>query len=294
MMAKKLSVQPALTTVWGRPGESPQFVLLPAGAGSLAGWTIGIKIQGGLHHDRNTRRDGAGDKDSPGDATPQQVRENFGGCNERRKRGDRGRGRSERGEGDIMNPKDHARKLTTTLNRLKKAGACLERYQHLVKSLGGVSFGRNVPINLLTILEINGIDDCLWALGATTKNSNKIARLIAADCAESVLYLFEGPYPTDKGPRMAIEAARQYALGEIGPAAAAAAGSVAWLAARWVAGSAASPAALAAWAAAESPARWGGRSAGLAAWDSARLAAAAAGSAILPEQAKIIKRYLLA
>jgi len=55
-------------------------------------------------------------------------------------------------------------KLTTTLNRLKSANACTSRYEHLVKALGGVSFDHDAPIDLLTILEHNGVNDCEWAL----------------------------------------------------------------------------------------------------------------------------------
>ena len=54
--------------------------------------------------------------------------------------------------------------MTTTLNRLKAAGACRERYAHLVKSLGGTGFDHDAPISLLTILESNGVEDTLWCL----------------------------------------------------------------------------------------------------------------------------------
>ena len=58
-------------------------------------------------------------------------------------------------------------KLTTTLNRLRAAGACESRYAHLLRALGGTSFDHDAPINLLTILEHNGVDDFLWTLGST-------------------------------------------------------------------------------------------------------------------------------
>ncbi len=78
-------------------------------------------------------------------------------------------------------------RLTTTLNRLKDAGACTERYEHLLRCLGGPSFDHNAPIDLLSILEHNGAEDCLWALCATEQDCETIARLIAADCAGMVL-----------------------------------------------------------------------------------------------------------
>lgn len=49
--------------------------------------------------------------------------------------------------------------------------------------------------------------------------NEKTLRLFAADCAESVLHLFEAQYPDDDRPRKAIGATRQFALGEIGAAA---------------------------------------------------------------------------
>src|ERR1035441_8575617 len=63
--------------------------------------------------------------------------------------------------------------ITTTLNRLKAAGACPPRYAHLVQALGGTSFDHDAPINLLTVLEHNGPDDVAWVLenGATIEDS---------------------------------------------------------------------------------------------------------------------------
>ena len=105
--------------------------------------------------------------------------------------------------------------LTTTLNRLHAANACAERYQHLLKALGGPSVNHDAPINLLTILDSNGVDDCLWALQATEQNCDVVARLMACDFAEAVLQNFEKQYPKDQRPRAAIEAARKFARGEI-------------------------------------------------------------------------------
>jgi len=114
-------------------------------------------------------------------------------------------------------------RLTTTLNRLHAAGACTSRYEHLVKALGGVTFDHDAPINLLTILEHNGAEDCIWALCATVENCDRVARLMAADFAELALPIFERQYPNDGRPRAAIAAARAYAREEISAAASAAA-----------------------------------------------------------------------
>jgi hypothetical protein len=89
---------------------------------------------------------------------------------------------------------------------------------------------------------------------------DRMARLFAADCAESVLSHFEARFPGDDSPRKAIEATRSFARGEIDRAAWSAARSAAESVARSVARSAA-------WSAAESVAR-------SAAWSVARSAQA--------------------
>ena len=145
-----------------------------------------------------------------------------------------------------INPADYAVRLTTTLNRLRLAGACAPRYEYLVRALGGVSFDHDAPINLLTVLRHNGVEDCLWALCATEQNCDQVARLMAADFAEAVLPIFERERPSDVRPREAVNIARAFALGRIDAAARAAAGDAAWDAA----GDAARAAArAAAWAA---------------------------------------------
>ena len=118
----------------------------------------------------------------------------------------------------------------------------------------------------------------------------KTARLFAADCAEHVLSIFEKKYPEDQRPRLAIQAARQFARGKItkekmiaaGNAAKDAAGSAAW---------------AAAWAAARDAARdaagdAAGDAAWAAAWAAARDAAWAAGSAERKWQTKRLFEYL--
>ena len=58
-------------------------------------------------------------------------------------------------------------KLTTTFNELRKAGACQSGYTKLARYLGGVKkYGRDTPIDILTILDSNGLDDCVWVIGA--------------------------------------------------------------------------------------------------------------------------------
>jgi len=98
---------------------------------------------------------------------------------------------------------------------LKKARACADGYQKLLKHLGGVSFDHDAPINILTILESNGVGDALWCLRATSQDCSVVARLIAADFAESVLHIFEKENSSDDRPRKTVEAVRAFALGEV-------------------------------------------------------------------------------
>ena len=86
---------------------------------------------------------------------------------------------------------EHAMVLATTLNLLREHHACASRYEHLLQCLGGPSFDHDAPINLLTILEHNGLDDAFWALQATTQNCDRLARLLACDYAAEVLPIYQ-------------------------------------------------------------------------------------------------------
>jgi len=173
--------------------------------------------------------------------------------------------------------------IHTTFRKLHEAGACTERYRFLAKALGGIkTYGKDTPITLLQILDINGLDDALWALRACD-DAEKFSRLLACDYAEHVLHIFETQYPDDDRLRKAIEVSRRYARGEAMEEALAAARAAAWDAAgaaAWdagaacaAAGDAARPAAWYAWAAcaaagdAARPAAW---YAWAAAWAAAR------------------------
>ena len=173
--------------------------------------------------------------------------------------------------------------LHTTLNLLKLAGACGQKagsgqgYDKLRQHLGK-GWKKDAPIDLLTILESNGLEDALWCLQATLPEEagarDQVARLFACDCAERALPIWEKRYPDDKRPRDAIAVARRYAAGEVDEkeldTARAAARAAAWAAARAAAGDTAwDTARAAAWAAA-----WD--AAGAAAGDTARAAAGAA------------------
>jgi hypothetical protein len=140
--------------------------------------------------------------------------------------------------------------ITTTLNRIRAHSPCEDAWEKLLKHLGKTK-ADDEPIKFSTIIESNGLDDALWCLRSIYPEHDKEVRLFAADCAEQVLHLFEEKYPNDNRPRLAIEAARKFANGEITreelDAARAAAWDAAW-AATWDAARASARAS--AWAAA--------------------------------------------
>ena len=104
-------------------------------------------------------------------------------------------------------------KLTTTLNLLHEAHACEPRYKVLLAGLG-LDYPKDKPIDLMTILDICGLDDAMWAMCATAENCKKVARLMAADFAKQVLPIWQ-KHSNDKRPEMAIKAARDFAHGKI-------------------------------------------------------------------------------
>ena len=166
--------------------------------------------------------------------------------------------------------------MFTTLNLLKEHAACMDRYRHLCKALGGVNqYGRNTPISFEQLSKMNGLDDALWALRAVPydqiKERDLIARLFAAGCAEHVLPIYEQQYPDDKRVRLCIEASRRFAYGEISREELAA-----YDAARAAAYDAARAAAYDAARAAADAARAAHDAAGVAAYDAAETAARAA------------------
>jgi hypothetical protein len=196
--------------------------------------------------------------------------------------------------------------LETTLNRLRAHSPCVSGYATLLASLGGPACDPNGPINLLHILQSNGVDDCLWALRATIQDSEQVARLMASDFAELALPIFERARPTDARLRNTIAVARRYARGEAteeelsaARAAAGAAGAAAALAPKYAsaAAGAAGAAAKAAARAARAAARDAAGAAGAAAWDGAGDGAGAgaritARAAAWNAQARIIRSYL--
>ena len=172
-------------------------------------------------------------------------------------------------------------KLITTLAIIRRHKPCTEGWKKLLKHVGN-GYPQDGHIDFATILESNGLDDALWALRAVLpeqeKDRDRLARLFACDCAESVLNIYERDYPNDDRPRNAVRVAREFAEGRATNDQLAAAQDAALAAARAAARAAAQAAARdAAWVAALAAAQD-------AAWVAERAAARAA-------QTKLFKKY---
>ena len=111
-------------------------------------------------------------------------------------------------------------KLTTTLKRIKAHDPCGQEKGSdtgwgRLRSYLGERYPEDQEINLLTILESNGISDMFWAFRAVQQDE-QVAKRIAVELAiafsESVLSIFEKEYPEDHTPRKAIEAAKTWLM----------------------------------------------------------------------------------
>ena len=133
---------------------------------------------------------------------------------------------------------------TTTLAAIRAASPCEEGWRKLLGALGKTS-ADDEPLDLLTVLDSNGLDDALWVLSYAMPD-DRLARHFQAWCAEQVLHLFEAERPDDARVRDQIAMLRNDEADDATRAAAGvAAGVAAWAAMR----SAAWKAAGAAWAA---------------------------------------------
>ena len=146
--------------------------------------------------------------------------------------------------------------IYTTLNRIRAHEPCSDGWAKLLSGLGKTK-ADDEPLAYTRIVEINGIDDALWACRAEPQYAREW-RIYAVWCARQVEHLME-----DQRSRDALVVAERYANGEATDGELAAA----WEAARAAARDAARDAAWeAAWEAARDAARD-------AAWDAARDAA---------------------
>lgn len=153
---------------------------------------------------------------------------------------------------------------STTLNAIRAHSPCEDGWKKLLAHLGKTK-ADDERLDLLTILDSNGLDDALWCLRAMPEH-NKHWRLYAVWCARQVQYLM-----TDARSLAALHVAERHANGTATDgelaAAWAAARDAAWGAARAAAWDAARDAA---WAAARTAAKDAAKDA---AWGAARAAA---------------------
>ena len=154
-----------------------------------------------------------------------------------------------------------AYKSTTTLAAIRAASPCESGWKKLLAALGKTK-ADSEPLDLLTVLNSNGLDDALWVMSFAMPDA-RLARHFQAWCAEQVLHIFEAVRPDDRRVRDQIEMLRRddatKAERDAARAAAWAARDAAWASA-WA--SARDAAEAAAWASARD-----------AAWASARASA---------------------
>ena len=84
---------------------------------------------------------------------------------------------------------------TTTLAAIRAASPCEAGWRKLLGTLGKTS-ADDEPLDLLTVLDSNGLDDALWVLSCAMPD-DRLARHFQAWCAEQVLHLFEAERPDD-------------------------------------------------------------------------------------------------
>jgi len=127
--------------------------------------------------------------------------------------------------------------LETTLNKIRKHSPCSDGWEKLIKNLGKTKADDD-PLDLLTILDSNGLEDALWCLRAVDGHDDAIRKL-ACEFALSVAHLWDMPdivreYLTTHNEelRSAAWSAARAAAWSAGDAAWSAVRSAAWSAAR--------------------------------------------------------------
>ena len=84
---------------------------------------------------------------------------------------------------------------TTTLAAIRNEEPCQDGWKKLLAHLGKTK-ADNEPLELLTVLESNGLDDALWVLSWAMPD-DRLARHYQAWCAEQVLHIFDAERPRD-------------------------------------------------------------------------------------------------
>ena len=115
--------------------------------------------------------------------------------------------------------------MKTTLNEIREHGPCAPGWTKLLVYLGKTQ-ADDEPLDILTILESNGLDDALWCLRAVSGHDRDM-RLYAVWCARQVQHLM-----TDARSISALDVAERHAKGLATDDELAAARAAAWQAAR--------------------------------------------------------------
>jgi len=102
-------------------------------------------------------------------------------------------------------------KYITTLNKIRDHGPCEDGWSNLLKYLSKTK-ADDEPLDLLTILDSNGLDDALWCLRALPDEHHPMMHGLACDFAERALRFIP---PPETRPAAAIAAKRAWVRGEI-------------------------------------------------------------------------------
>jgi hypothetical protein len=97
--------------------------------------------------------------------------------------------------------------MKTTLNKIRLHSPCTSGWTKLLKYLGKVQ-ADDVELDLLTVLESNGLDDALWCLQAVD-GFDREKRLLTVAFAREVQHLM-----TDPRSIAALDVAEKFARGE--------------------------------------------------------------------------------
>lgn len=142
--------------------------------------------------------------------------------------------------------------MRTTLNKIRAHDPCADGWAKLLAHLGKIK-ADDEPLDLLTILDSNGMDDTFWCFRAVG-GYDKEMRLYAVWCARQVQHLMKDQRSIDAldvaerfahgaATREELDAARDAAGAAAGAASGAAAWAAAWAAAMAAEGDAARAAA---------------------------------------------------
>ncbi len=130
----------------------------------------------------------------------------------------------------IKNTGDKAMELSfpimITLREIRDNSPCKDGWTKVLTANGGASADMNKPFEMASIIDSNGLNDCLWALRCKPEYQH-IYRRFAVICADEVAHLF-----CDDRSVAALDVAWRHSCGEASDDELAAARDAAWDAAR--------------------------------------------------------------